>query len=71
MFYKTDFISNDKEEKDKLEQKSWLRGNKTNTKYKLFGIKKKTVFGISKTSLLTQSYSNMHNKWVKNPSTCI
>lgn len=41
MFYKTDFISNDKEEKDKLEQKSWLRGNKTNTKYKLFGIKKK------------------------------
>lgn len=30
VFYKTDFISNAKEEKDKLEQKSRFRGNKTN-----------------------------------------
>lgn len=31
IFYKTDFISNDKDEKDKLEQNSWLGKNKTNT----------------------------------------
>lgn len=30
MFYKTDIISNVKEEKYKLEQTFWLRPNKTN-----------------------------------------
>lgn len=32
---------------------------------------KNSGFGISKTSLLADSYNNIHNKLVRNPSSCI